>query len=63
MDYENCTVHEEEMLAGLPEPSAVFFLWPCIAGRTAGLESAIRIALAGQLRVLNSMNELTAYIT
>ena len=33
-----------------------------IAGRTAGLESAIRIALAGQLMELNRVNELTAYI-
>jgi len=50
------------MLVGLPELSAGFFLWSGIAGRTAGFDSAIRIALAGQLRELTCVNELTAYI-
>lgn len=63
MDCGNCTAHEEEMLVGLPELSAAFCLWSVTAGRTAGLESAIRIALAGQLGELNLVNELTAYIT
>lgn len=62
MDCGNCTAHVEEMLVGLPELSAAFCLWSVTAGRTAGLESAIRIALAGKPRVLNRENELTAYI-
>ena len=62
MDYGNCTAHAVEMQVGLPEHLAGFFIQYAICGRTAGLESAIRIALAGQLIVFNSVNELTAYI-